>query len=372
MSSSSSLLDTAHRVLDPPDSTTSDRLQARASPNTRLRRAFGLTNTFVDADPGIHGRFVRAATRFLNRARNWEELRGAADIATQATLQDAGPGAPYADVVQEATLRFVLAGLLNIDTLSGSEEETALIRRATFLITELWVRSKLEHSRDQDRLDELNAILRQLMPDAEAFPNPLDWVIPTWETMWRVIAIALAHVVADGAARDALLAFHKDPTPSQFTHRATSDSPAVSDIVEEALRLHPPTRHIYRLVSQPSIFAHIFPVPVLRALGIPTHSARNEVADIAGLQRSPVWDSPDEWDPLRHDPGRRTAEQAATLMAFGHGRNACVARAWAPMAAGVLMAGIVRGMEVRWVVGRGAKMGGREGWDGWCVQEVEE
>ncbi|KAI5899051.1 uncharacterized protein SCHCODRAFT_02485388 [Schizophyllum commune H4-8] len=368
---SSLLLRDAHRILDPPHSTAADRLRARALPNARLERAFSLSNTFVRPDAATHDDFVRTAGRFLSRARDWEALRATADVATQAALRNTGNLAAYGEFIQEVTLRCVLAGLLDIGTLSGSAEESVLIQRVAALITELWVRSKHERMRDEKRLDELNVALRELVPDAEAFPNPLDWVIPTWETMWRVVAVAIAHVVDNASARDTLLAFHEETTPARYTHRSDSNTPAVADLIDEALRLYPPTRHIYRVADRPALLSKLLPTFIISTLHLPTHTARTEAADIEGIQRSAVWDAPEVWDPIRHSPSRRTAEQAATMLAFGHGRNACVARTWAPMAAGVLVAAVLRTLgDRRWEIERGEKMGGREGWSGWWVRAV--
>ncbi|KAL1754859.1 hypothetical protein FB107DRAFT_214780 [Schizophyllum commune] len=366
---SNALLRAAHRILDPPHSTAADRLRARALPNARLERAFSLSNTFVRPDAATHDDFVRTAGRFLSRARDWEALRVTADVSTEAALRNAGKVAAYGEFIQEVTLRYVLAGLLDVGTLSGSAEESVLIQRVAALITELWVRSKHERVRDEKRLDELNAALRELVPDADTFPNPLDWVIPTWETMWRVVAVAIAHTVDDAGARGALLAFYKETTAAKWAHRADSKAPAVSNIIDEALRLYPPTRHIYRIADRPSLLSVLLPITLVSLLRLPTHTTLTEAADIEGIQRSAVWHAPDAWDPIRHSPSRRTAEQAATMLAFGHGRNACVARTWAPMAAGVLVAAVLRTLgDRRWEIERGEKMGGREGWSGWWVR----
>ncbi|KAL1681054.1 hypothetical protein EV122DRAFT_288341 [Schizophyllum commune] len=368
---SNALLRAAHRILDPPHSTAADRLRARALPNARLERAFSLSNTFVRPDAVTHDNFVRTAGRFLSRARDWDALRATADVSTEAAFRNAGKVTAYGEFIQEVTLRYVLAGLLDVGTLTGSADESGLLQRVAALITELWVRSKHERVRDDKRLDELNAALRELVPDAEAFPSPLDWVIPTWETMWRVVAVAIAHTVDDAGARDALLAFYKETTPARYTHRIDIGAPAVSDVIDEALRLYPPTRHIYRIADKPSFLGTLLPRFLISFLHLPTHTTRTEAADIEGIQRSPVWHAPDAWDPIRHSPSRRTAEQAATMLAFGHGRNACVARTWAPMAAGILVAAVLRTLGDRqWEIERGEKMGGREGWSGWWVRAV--
>ena len=123
---SSALLRAAHRILDPPHSTAADRLRARALPNARLERAFSLSNTFVRPDVATHDDFVRTAGRFLSRARDWEALRATADVSTEAALRNAGKVAAYGEFIQEVTLRYVLAGLLDIGTLSGSAEESVL------------------------------------------------------------------------------------------------------------------------------------------------------------------------------------------------------------------------------------------------------
>src|SRR6266702_4797703 len=54
-------------LLDPPGTSISDLLLARARPNTRLVHSFGLQNTFVSADSVVRKRFVTRAREALRQ-----------------------------------------------------------------------------------------------------------------------------------------------------------------------------------------------------------------------------------------------------------------------------------------------------------------
>lgn len=56
-------------VLDPPGVSKISLLQSRASPNTRLVKAFRLTNTFVRDDLETHSEFLHRAKDLLNVAK---------------------------------------------------------------------------------------------------------------------------------------------------------------------------------------------------------------------------------------------------------------------------------------------------------------
>jgi hypothetical protein len=59
-------------------------------------------------------------------------------------------------------------------------------------------------------------------------------------------------------------------------------------------------------------------------------------------------------------------------MAFGFGRLGCVAKEWAPMAAGLIVAAVLGEVDEEvYEIITGPNMGGRVGWDGWFVRRKD-
>ncbi|GLB35599.1 putative cytochrome P450 [Lyophyllum shimeji] len=359
---------TIHRLLSPPGATPLDQLAARAASNARLIRALALTNTFVSADPSIHAAFVGRATSFLrlSTGRGWPQFQQVAIDAVDAALLDVDQ-MDFDTFIQDVTMRVALLGLLGVDA-SVRELDSRDIRFVATHITLLWSLSKKSDPIPPNLLPQLNHHLRLLLPDVEAFPNPLDYLIPVWETLWRVVATTVAYAHRHSLEGDVFEAFHNLPTSAQF-RAFCGERPSVEAIVAEAMRLHPPSRHISRtsLVTHP--ITSFLPSLIVKIIK-PT--PRQECADIGTVLRSEsIWgEDADIFKPLRYHPNRVTREQEKIKwLAFGHGRYRCVATGWAPMAAGLISASILSRLETgsgRRLV-EGEFIGTREGWKGWTI-----
>jgi len=138
------------------------------------------------------------------------------------------------------TLRAIIGGLLD-PTADISLLDSNDICVVAELITDIWLLSKKPDPIPAHLLQTLQDRLRRLVPDHDLYPNPLDFVIPTWETFWRVVAVILAHVENDAEASRAFLDFFENPSSEQF-RAATFDgaAPSVRHYVIEALRCIPP------------------------------------------------------------------------------------------------------------------------------------
>ena len=141
---------------------------------------------------------------------------------------------------------------------------------------------------------------------------------------------------------------------------------SADNFMQEVLRLYPPTRRISRVVSISSfpILSALFPRFFTRSVTI--------AADIEALQRDSIWgNSRGEFDPVRHQPQLCTEQQSNTLLAFGAGKLACVAKNWAPQAAAIITAAFLdqvghgKGLAVE----AGRAIGGRGGWEGWSIRK---
>ncbi|KAF5387016.1 hypothetical protein D9615_002045 [Tricholomella constricta] len=363
---------TIHRLFSPPNSTAQDLLAARAVPNTRLILAFALTNTFVSDNIDIHATFVGSATLLLKAAteRGWPHFQQVAIDAVDAALLGGGQ-LSFDVLVQDVTMRVALIGLLGVDT-AISELDSRDICMVATLITTLWSLSKKPDHIPPDLLLLLNRHLRRLIPDEQAYPNPLDYLIPVWETLWRVVAVTVAYADKHCYGDKVFAELQRLPTITQF--RAFGDSlPSVEWFITEAMRLHPPSKHIARSFVRPSASTSTLPLffqtLLTKAIGPLVH---RECADIETVLRSEdIWGADaDKFDPLRYRPSRVTQEQERIKwLAFGHGRYRCVAAAWAPMAAGIISAAILDrlkvGSDLRLV--EGDCVGAREGWRGWYL-----
>lgn len=319
-------------------------LEQRSVPNARLVRAFGITNTFVSSSVDVHATFSREA-RALIAGNDWDRFAQCAQLAVDKCIEertDAGTVMRYDTLMQNAALLSILMGLFEVALDDVPIADLGVVARG---INDLWKLSKTADTLPPHMLPEINTRLRAWLP---AHQNPVDLIIPAFETMWRVVATTVAYTHADPLAHAVLETFLADPTSTAFAS-ARSGTPSVDALVTEAIRLHPPTSRISRHVVSNSTKGAVL------------------VADVGALHRDPtIWGADAEvFNPLRHQ--QRTPTQEKALLGFGAGRVMCVASRWAPHAAGIIVASISEriGREIQ--VREGKAKGGRD-WDGWFVE----
>ncbi|KAG2357003.1 hypothetical protein BDR07DRAFT_1421511 [Suillus spraguei] len=335
-------------LLNPPDIPISTLLRARSIPNQRLVKALGISSTFVSDDQGVHDNFTREAKVLITAVSaedGWSRLIDVAEACVNRFL-DAG-SLDYATFVQSVTLSVVLAGLLGTD-IDDLDPRTHNDR---------WAKSKSSTTLTTEVLDRINHHIIRWVPDRT---NPLNLIIPAYETMWRVAAIAVVYSNRDCLLREAFISYNENPTDDQFRASAsegTKAQPSVEAIVSEVLRLHPPTRHITRAVV----------VPWWKRPFVPSI----DVADIEEAQKSLLFGSdPESFNPMRFHTSH-SGPKRDQLYAFGHGRLKCVAASWAPPAAAVITAKILAKLDgVAFMLQEGPRIGKREGWDGWLIKRV--
>ncbi len=257
----------------------------RALPNQRLRVVFGIDNAFTTEDEHAHNGFVAAATRkmqdAIHRQRrslsaadgDWTELREVARAAVIEMLSLGQEKLRLVDLVRVVTLKVVLRFLFHAsdDAINSSESIGQLILIGQS-INDLWIASKqagankTPRSWDSDANTALHDALRVVcasndaaQPDIDPLipaQNPMNWLLPAYETMWRVVLSCILELhfrttagdaprwremlqsYIDNLSREAF----KGPVVTPGGVRAFS----VNDIVKETLRLYPPTRRVYR------------------------------------------------------------------------------------------------------------------------------
>ncbi|CAL3973492.1 unnamed protein product [Diplocarpon coronariae] len=324
-------------------------LESRALPNARLVRAFSINNAFTTTDADSHRFFVTHAKDLVRSTDcEWNALaRGAASIL-EATLAANHAPLLLVPLVQSLVFRIVVIRFFPYAA-APSDVDVATI---TARINTLWLACKQCHATDPAALDrEKKELLRKLHPltpspgrDAAPDPssscasedrdpgpnpdqNPLNVILPAYETLWRAVLLCFLEVRFRASEPDRLVysgvfsAFLRDPTRATFDARAGPSAHhglTVKDIVCEALRLYPPTRRINREVEGEQL-----------------------AVDVEYLHRDPdTWGS----DALGFRPGRWAVPTSterpggAAYMPFGAGRFECPAKAvFGPMLIGVLV-----------------------------------
>ncbi|KIY53789.1 hypothetical protein FISHEDRAFT_32633 [Fistulina hepatica ATCC 64428] len=341
---------------------------ARARANSRLRGLLRLTNAFVSEDATVHREFVSAMHKLIRPPTDWFSLRDIATLAVREALQGT-ESVPFDLFIGQVTLQTICSGLLQSLPMP-SIDRRGHFRAAARGITRLCLASKAAAATHLDTTASriLHHDLRELLPDATRFPNPIDYILPPYETMWRVVATLIAYTYHDLDYRQVLYGLYEQPTSEQFIdHKIYLNKSRVSaqDMVRETLRVHPPTKRIGRVMPDSSWIRHI--------LGL-THDVLHR-ADVEAAQRkASVWgEAPGIWRPERFIKGKGGAHSSAQLLAFGYGPGACIAREWAPMAIGVIAGAILYALEelgMEYSIVRGPRVGDREGWEGWEVKKV--
>ena len=363
------LLTNIKTVLHPRTLSIPDLLSERAESNKRLVRALHLSNTFVSERPDVHNQFVTQARGLLNIAqqRGWSTFQSIAMEAINwydEEVKISESGSPFSSLVQGTTLVVVLAGLLHVDNPIDSFRHADITLVANH-ITALWALSKKMEPIPPSYLKNLNSRLRLLVPDDETFPQPLNFVVPAWETLWRVVATTIAYAQQDPLILEEFEYFHADPSEERFRNGRNSKI-SVKSVVWEAMRLHPPSKHIARMRRRtwcPSLLR--------RVIGkvYTTMVYDRKVADIEAILRCEVWGTDGQaFRPERHHQ-LTTEQEDALKFVFGHGPLRCVAASWAPMAAAVIAGAIITHLKrERYMLEPGRCIGSREGWNGWQVR----
>lgn len=373
-------------VLHPPNTDITTLLKERADSNQRLVCALNLSNTFVSPDPATHKEFVGHAQSLLNSAkrRGWTYFEGIAleaarwQISNSALSCPENPSIPFDSFIQNVTLIVVLVGLLQVDKPidSFSHLDVCIVAKN---ITSLWALSKRQEPISPIVLDQLSDHLRRLVGDEEKFPYPLNFVVPAWETLWRVVATTVAYSYNDEATCEAFYTFNARPSDDAFRGEGQlgegeRQGPhiTIKSIVNEAMRLHPPSKRIARLrrrVWCPS-FIDLWLGPDVK------YATKKYHADVERLlQCQDVWGLDAEaFKPSRHDMRVdnmvREREESMSFV-FGHGPLRCIAASWAPTASAVISGALIGELRAdEYILQIGQGIGGRDGWAGWTFEKT--
>ncbi|OXV10700.1 hypothetical protein Egran_01539 [Elaphomyces granulatus] len=235
-------------------------LLARALPNQRLRIAFGINNVFTSNDESYVKDFVKKAKDSIKVTPDeWSYLSDHARNVVKTYLM----GSDNSPVVRIklTSLIQVLSMRLAIWVLFGRAKDGPTYRvqdrdlvSLAEAINQRWLASKGNEIPRFEEDHDLQAGLSAVFPDHNILDpegNPLNLVMPAFETLWRAALRMFIEVRFITGRRSpewhqALAEFARKPTKEQFTLQGAEGGISAEFLVSEALRLYPPTRRIHR------------------------------------------------------------------------------------------------------------------------------
>ncbi|KAJ5929119.1 Cytochrome P450 [Penicillium verhagenii] len=291
-------------------------LKSRAISNQRLRLAFGIDNAFTSHEEIRVNEFVAQAKGLINLTPiAWNRLSGIAHRAVRISIENEtanGHGEikiRVMDLIQALTLRIVLHVLFSMEEETLNDlPDSRLIRLATEINT-TWIASKTETTitpfENNTRLQKALLDIFTSSHDLSPQNNPQNLILPGFETMWRIVLCMFIETryktgLQHPEWRSQIAAFACTPSKVVFTEKVGIDNVSVEHLVNEALRLYPPTKRIYRAFQCDGSIV-----------------SKGEATDIEGSHTSPlIWGSEAlSFDPRRWD--RLTRTQRHAFMPFG-------------------------------------------------------
>lgn len=321
------------------------KLESRAFPNQRLVEAFGINNAFTTSDNKMARAFrTEAAKRIEIDDTQWQRIAKLAQQLVREGITTSGTDQMSANLdllVQDIALRLALHILFDLEPLDLDKSGISTLAQA---INDCWIYSK---SSDRHSMyiakEKMNSALHMLFPASqlvsESQHNPLNFILPAYETLWRAVLLCYIEVsfrqnrqAETLKWRETLTDFLVDPTQAAYEQPSSANlgmaSVSVCHIVNEGLRLYPPTRRIHRRYDL-------------------ENSQRQEVlaADIETMQRDPrIWE-----DPLTFNPSRWlhiNDEARHAFMPFGNRPFLCPAqKAFGPRMIGILVAALTAHLD---------------------------
>ena len=232
-------------------------------------------------------------------------------------------------LVRSVCLKVVLFVLFDKNALDLEDSSILVITKA---INSLWIQSKgagLPIEADKNILKQALAKVLPEMKWSSPHENPLNLIIPAYETLWRVVLSGFIQVTfvkgIPPAYRSVLTQFLTNPTVTAMrgpVSHAEASAVSVDDIVRETLRMYPSVKRVYRRFH------------------LDNGSGPEDVAaDIETSQRSEaLWGA----NAQRFIPSRWTnasEEARKSYFAFGAKPFVCPAKAeFGPMIIGILVA----------------------------------
>lgn len=355
-------------------------LETRAGPNIRLAKNFGIENPFTTIDEDYHKDFkVKIAKILKTSGPEWRRLWTLSKEITHdhVAKQESKTNIPLVSLIQSVVFKIVMLKFFPDDS---KLDEDAAIANITRLINTIWIDSKRSQNLDSTDgiLFTLRKILkRDLSPDsvtrnlaalkknlAYVLPStdcenpresPLNIILPAYETLWRVVFNSIIEVLFRHEDKNSLwkacirkLGQPLDSKGDVSLYTDTKCGLSILAIVNEALRLYPPTKRIYRWEQRENQHGTLNEYPELCAADIEAVHRDDQIWGLDALQFDP-----ERWSRYSADEEKRVKE---SFMPFGVGSLSCPAKKFAPKMVGLIVAVLVEELESRFS----------------CVAELEE
>ncbi|RKF60346.1 putative cytochrome P450 [Erysiphe neolycopersici] len=305
-------------------------LEMRAGPNKRLELIFGIKNSFTTSNLEFHKSFLMFTIKKLEviSKSDWKEIRDDAleQIKKKKHQSRVSETLKLSSLVQNLKFRIILRQFFP----SAPSPRDDTIEKLTAKINSMWMKSKNFKGETLERLQtekkEILCLLSEILSEKveEGSKNPLNIIIPAYETLWRVVLLCFLETVFRTSTDERSVynkiaeKFMQNPSLNTLNEK-NIESINMGMIVKETLRLYPPTRRIYRLLN-----------------GI------KECVNVESLHRDPEFFGPNE---NRFQPRRWKGEEKRILeqyLPFGYGKFKCPARNnVAPMMIAVLSSALI-------------------------------
>ncbi|KAI1384268.1 cytochrome P450 [Hypoxylon trugodes] len=316
-----------------------DRLRARAIPNQRLVTTFDIHSSFTTMDEAVHRHFLGESISVIHEMRppRWFTFSTVADEALnqvlthfeypQRPLPLAKMARPFAFITMLYPLFGVMPANVNLDDAIQVSEE----------INYIWVESKREPIPDlRENKERLQDALRRLLPDkypCTAEENPINIIMPAYETMWRVVLHTFLAAGFREVDQETEQQFREviENVPECLTSNSLNDAGIMAiNFAKEGLRLYPPTQRINRAIPPQQ----------------PNQQPTQVSANIQEAHRyTSIWGA----DVLSFRPSRFGPEKPpSAYMPFGAGRHRCPsAKDFAYKAIIIQVVALVRRLGIR-------------------------
>ncbi len=277
-------------------------VQSRSAANKRLRVTFGIDNSFTTLEDDYCLEFRKSTQRKLSLDKSdWKAVVTTAQCIVRDQIEGKS-SVNLVRLVQLLTLKTSMTVLFDLDPTTCDDQALQTIASE---INRLWQESKGDSTavddvfwRDEGKLARALAavipnhpqglllksvipryrsisrlfrrispkLFHQLLPPVEitSRTNPLNYIVPAYEALWRVVLRCFLEVgfrqfddrdewisVLDKFLANPILTTFKESSSSPTTPSGIS----AECLINEALRLYPPTRRIYRhfeIVSEDS------------------------------------------------------------------------------------------------------------------------
>lgn len=309
---------------------------------------FGIDNAFTTTDKIYYKVFVADVRgRLKTGSEDWDALAGTIQKDIERCLDEFGQAGPInlVNLIQIVVFRAVILKFFPEHAVPSDSHILSLTEK----INSLWISSKHQAYLHSDSLDadkfNLFSDLRHIFDaggrDQEGRENPLNILLPAYETLWRIVLRLFLEVrfrsteveylrytylfKAFITQPDGLFNFYpplhpyadsEDPVELAYSAQHLGRV-SMKDIVNEGLRLYPPTRRIYRQIDDEKV-----------------------AVDVEAIHRDTIsWGD----DALTFRPSRFLGikPRASCFLPFGSGVFECPARkSFAPVMIGVMIAAL--------------------------------